>query len=221
MKLLYVVANPKLDQDSVSRTLGQKFLEKFKEKHFDVEVTTIDLFKEELPDVDTDVTNAWTKLMSGKESELTEVEQTKLKIRNEVIEKFMQSDVIVYVTPMWEFSYPSVIKKFLDTVTAVHKTFKYSPEGIPLGLLGEDNKKVIHIQASGGVYSSEVDPNLATIPTLKMAKNYGNEHLEANMRFLGIDTYYHIYASGQNMPDLKDSKLKEATEKIVEVIEKI
>lgn len=69
---------------------------------------------------------------------------------NTNLETFMHADRYVFVTPMWNFSYPSVVKAYLDNLAIADKTFKYTENG-PVGLL--EGKKALHIQATGGVYS--------------------------------------------------------------------
>ncbi len=81
---------------------------------------------------------------------LTEAQQQKVAAMNTNLETFMNADRYVFVTPMWNFSYPPVVKAYLDNVAIAGKTFKYTENG-PVGLL--EGKKALHIQATGGVYS--------------------------------------------------------------------
>ncbi len=53
---------------------------------------------------------------------------------NTNLETFMNADRYVFVTPMWNFSYPPVVKAYLDNVAIAGKTFKYTENG-PVGLL--------------------------------------------------------------------------------------
>ena len=65
---------------------------------------------------------------------LTEVQQQKVATMNTNLETFMNADRYVFVTPMWNFSYPPVVKAYLDNVAIAGKTFKYTENG-PVGLL--------------------------------------------------------------------------------------
>lgn len=49
---------------------------------------------------------------------------------------------------------PAELKSWVDTVNVAGKTFKYTAEG-PVGLA--NGKKVLHLQANGGVYGAQ-DP---------------------------------------------------------------
>ena len=53
---------------------------------------------------------------------------------NTNLETFMNADRYVFVTPMWNFSYPPVVKAYLDNVAIAGKTFKYTENG-SVGLL--------------------------------------------------------------------------------------
>ena len=53
---------------------------------------------------------------------------------NTNLETFMNADRYVFVTPMWNFSYPPVVKAYLDNVAIAGKTFKYTENGT-VGLL--------------------------------------------------------------------------------------
>ena len=60
---------------------------------------------------------------------LTEVQQQKVATMNTNLETFMNADRYVFVTPMWNFSYPPVVKAYLDNVAIAGKTFKYTENG--------------------------------------------------------------------------------------------
>ena len=47
---------------------------------------------------------------------------------NTNLETFMHADR-VFVTPMWNFSYPPVVKAYLDNLAIAGKTFKYTENG--------------------------------------------------------------------------------------------
>ncbi len=78
------------------------------------------------------------------------MEQEKVNRLAELSEQFVTADKYVFVTPMWNFSFPPVMKAYLDSVAVAGKSFKYTAEG-PVGLLTD--KKALHIQARGGIYS--------------------------------------------------------------------
>ncbi len=94
----------------------------------------------------------WDKLRSGTSfAQLTLAEQTKIGRINELVDQFVAADKYFFVTPIWNYSYPPVMKAYLDTICITGKTFKYHPDGSRTGLLSD--KKAVHIQASGSVLS--------------------------------------------------------------------
>ena len=200
-KLLFLTANPKPAAYSVCLTLGEIFLQEYKKNNPSDTVEVVDLITADYPDVDYTVMGAYGKLMQGVQfPDLTPEEQIALGKRQTYIDQFLSADKVVFVTPMWEFSTPSVIKKYLDVITANKITFKYQENGVPVGLLFEKGMKALHIQSSGGTYSEEILPMLHGMGgSMLLADNYGNKHLQAVLNFIGVSDYSHIYAHSTNM----------------------
>ena len=71
----------------------------------------IDLFKEDIPVIDKDVLTGWGKLRNG--DELTQDEQQKVDRFSEILEEFLSADKYVFVSPMWNLSFPPVLKATL------------------------------------------------------------------------------------------------------------
>ncbi len=100
----------------------------------------IDLFKEDIPVIDKDVLTGWGKLRNG--DELNQDEQQKVDRFSEILEEFLSADKYVFVSPMWNLSFPPVLKAYIDAISIAGKTFKYTAEG-PQGLL-TDKKSITH-----------------------------------------------------------------------------
>jgi FMN-dependent NADH-azoreductase len=197
-KVLYITANPKPVEKSFSLQVGETFLNAYKKAKPEDTIVPIDLFKEEIPPVDGTVLNAWDKLM--KNESLSNEEQRILQRRNEILEQFMEADKYIFVTPLWNLSIPSKLKDYIDNIVIAQKTFAYSENG-PVGLL--KNKKAVHIQATGGIYSG---------PASEM--EFGNRYLKTILAFIGITDYTHIVAEGMSaMPDKANEILEAAKEK--------
>ena len=67
--------------------------------------------------------------------------------------KFKNADVIVIAAPYWDLSFPSVLKNFFEAVSVVGITFRYSEEGIPVGLCRA--KKLFYVTTAGGPLVTE------------------------------------------------------------------
>ncbi|KON69241.1 FMN-dependent NADH-azoreductase [Peribacillus butanolivorans] len=196
-KVLYITAHPNDETQSYSMAVGKKFIETYKEVNPSHEIVNIDLYKENIPEIDVDVFSGWGKLQSGKGfEELSSEEKTKVGRLSELCEQFIVADKYIFVTPLWNFSFPPVLKAYIDSVSVAGKTFKYTDKG-PVGLLTD--KKALHIQARGGIYSEG--------PAAEM--EMGHRYLNIMMQFFGVPSFEGLFVEGHAaMPD-KAQEIKE------------
>ena len=68
--------------------------------------------------------------------------------------QFAAADTVVVATPYWDFSFPAMLKVYLELLCAQGVTFNYSPEGIPTGLVNVS--KAYYVTTVGG-YAGEWD----------------------------------------------------------------
>ncbi|WP_276356945.1 FMN-dependent NADH-azoreductase [Cohnella caldifontis] len=196
--LLCIKAHPLDESASVSVAAAQTFLAAYREANPDDEVVVLDLYEEDIPLLDRDVFRAWKKLQSGDSDSLSPEERRKVERLQQLSDQFVAADKYVFVTPMWNFSYPPLMKAYIDAVAVAGKTFKYTAQG-PVGLLG--GKQALHIQSRGGVYSEG--------PSAAMEA--GHAHLENVMRFFGIPELTGLFIEGHNQyPDRAQEIKKEA-----------
>lgn len=157
----------------------------------------------EIPLIDEDVLNAWGKFGQGKSfEELTAVEKKKISAMNSILEQFLSADKYVFVTPFWNFTVPPKMKAYLDNICIVGKTFKYTENG-PVGLLTD--KKAIHIQARGGVYTEGPAADL----------EMGDKYMNTILNFIGINDSQSIIAEGlasthNNAEEIKANAINKA-----------
>ncbi|MBC6972901.1 FMN-dependent NADH-azoreductase [Bacillus sp. Xin] len=197
-KVLFITANPNSVEASFGMAVGEAFIEAYKNEHPQDEVVTIDLFNTTVPALDAEVFAAWGKFAADEGFEtLSESQQEKIAAMNTNLETFMNADRYVFVTPMWNFSYPPVVKAYLDNLSIAGKTFKYTENG-PVGLL--EGKKALHIQATGGVYSEGP----------YAAMDFGRNHLNAVLGFMGVSDVEYLAVEGMNANPEKAPEIKEA-----------
>jgi FMN-dependent NADH-azoreductase len=67
----------------------------------------------------------------------------------QVLQEFLEADVIVIGAPMYNFGVPSTLKAWIDRVVVAGKTFRYTETG-PQGLAG--GKKLIVASSRGGAH---------------------------------------------------------------------
>lgn len=196
-KVLYITAHPHDDTQSYSMAVAKAFMDTYKEVNPDDQVVHIDLYREHIPHIDADVFSGWGKLQTGKGfEELSSEEKSKVNRLNELSEQFISADKYVFVTPLWNFSFPPVMKAYIDSVAVAGKSFKYTEQG-PVGLLTD--KKAIHIQARGGIYSEG--------PAAGM--EMGHRYLDIIMQFFGVPSFEGVFVEGHAaMPD-KAEEIKE------------
>ena len=143
--VLYITAHPHDHQTSFSLAVGKEFIDAYREANPSDEVISVDLFKEDIPQIDADVFSGWGKLQSGTAfDQLSDAEKAKVARLGAIVDQFVAADKYVFVSPMWNFSFPPVLKAYIDAISVAGKTFKYTESG-PVGLL--TNKKGLHIQA--------------------------------------------------------------------------
>jgi FMN-dependent NADH-azoreductase len=195
--VLYITAHPHDEAQSYSMAVGQAFIEAYRESHPNDEVIRVDLYKENIPHIDADVFSGWGKLRSGAAfDQLSDSEKAKVGRLAELSEQFVAADKYVFVTPLWNFSFPPVMKAYIDSVAVAGKTFKYTEQG-PVGLLTD--KKAIHIQARGGVYSEG--------PAAEV--EMGHRYLSVIMGFFGVPSFEGIFVEGHNQFPDRAQEIKE------------
>lgn len=67
--------------------------------------------------------------------------------------QFAEAQAIVIAAPYWDLSFPAMLKQYLEQVNVVGITFKYSEEGVPIGLCRAD--KLFYVTTAGGYYVPE------------------------------------------------------------------
>jgi FMN-dependent NADH-azoreductase len=202
--VLYITAHPLDPQESFSLAVGEEFIEAYHKANPTDKVVRLDLYKENIPQFDADVLRGWEKLRSGSSfDQLSEAEQSKVARLDAIVDQYVVADKYVYVSPMWNFSIPPVLKAYTDATSIPGKTFKYTHNG-PVGLLS--GKKALHIQASGSVYS---EGPLAEI-------EMGYSYLKKILQFYGIQSMEAIFAEGtassERAPAIKEQAIAHARE---------
>jgi len=205
--LLYITANPNDHERSYSLAVGKEFVQAYRSANPYDEVVHLDLFKMDIPQLDEDVFCGWGKLGAGTAFEdLTYAEKAKVSRLGELVDQFVAADKYVFVNPVWNYSYPPIMKAYIDSICVAGKTFRYMPDKGRVGLLGD--KKAVHIQASGSVLSpGSADGEL----------EMGHRHLDAIMEFFGVPSFQGIFVEGMAVaPDqallIKEKAIRQARE---------
>lgn len=194
-RILFITANPKTNEESTSLSLGQEFLKAYRGANPEDEVTVIDLYDTDIPEIDYDLMKIIGNVRMGKSLEdMTKQNLVKFERYNQLTEQFVNSDKYIFVTPMWNLGLPPRVKTYIDTFCVAGKTFKYTEKG-PEGML--KNKKCLHIHASGGFHS-----------------------FRDVFKFIGVEDYRSLIVEGHAaIPDRAQTIIKEACAKIPPLVE--
>ena len=83
--------------------------------------------------------------------------------------RFASADTIVIAAPYWDLAFPAMLKVYMEHVTVSGVTFRYSEEGIPVGMCRA--RRMIYVMTSGG----------------PAVMNFGHDYIDALCRnFYGI-----------------------------------
>ena len=132
-------------------------------------VSTFDVFEENLAYFGQDLFNAFGKMQNGEE--LTAIEQASVESMNKAREALTAADIVVFAFPLWNQTIPAALQSFIDYTYGAGYSFKYNEQGQLVSLMTD--KKYIVLNARGGVYSS---PAMAS---MEMAVNYINNVIGA------------------------------------------
>mgnify|MGYP003442045369 CR=1 FL=1 len=132
-------------------------------------VSTFDVFEENLTYFGQDLFNAFGKMQNGEE--LTAIEQASVESMNKAREALTAADIVVFAFPLWNQTIPAALQSFIDYTYGAGYSFKYNEQGQLVSLMTD--KKYIVLNARGGVYSS---PAMAS---MEMAVNYINNVIGA------------------------------------------
>ncbi len=67
--------------------------------------------------------------------------------------QFAEAETIVIAAPYWDLSFPASLKQYLELVNVVGISFRYTEEGIPVGLCRAD--RLFYVTTAGGDFMPE------------------------------------------------------------------
>ena len=105
--------------------------------------------------------------------------------------QFSEAEEIVIAAPYWDLSFPASLKQYLEQINVVGITFKYTEEGIPVGLCKA--KRLFVVSTAGGFFAPE---------------EYGFGYIKALAEnFYGIKEVRHIKALGLDIAGTDEEKI--------------
>lgn len=201
MNILVVKANNRPASEAVSSKMYETFMENLE----GVNVTTYDVFAEDMPYFGQDLFNAFGKMQSGEE--LTDVEQRIVAAKQKAMDALSAADVVVFAFPLWNLTIPAKLQTFVDYVYASGFAFKYDENGQLVSLMTD--KKAVILSARGGIYST---PEAAP---MEMAATYMKNVFGG---VFGMQIVNEVIIEGHNAnPAQAEAIIAEGLEKVAEV----
>ena len=115
--------------------------------------------------------------------------------------QFAAANTIVIAAPYWDLSFPAMLKQYLEQVSVVGVTFKYSEEGAPVSLCNA--KRLFYVTTAGGDFTPE-DYGFGYVKAL--ANGYFGIPEVIQIKVDGLDIYgadvYSIINEAYNKIDL-------------------
>ena len=158
MNILVVKANNRPASEAVSSKMYETFMNNIE----GVNVTTYDVFAEDMPYLGQELFDAFGKVQSGEE--MTDIEQRILAAKQKAMDALTAADIVVFAFPLWNLTIPAKLHTFIDYVYQAGYAFKYDENGQAVQLMTD--KKAVILNARGGIYST---PEAAP---MEMAANY-------------------------------------------------
>lgn len=195
MKLLYIIVNSKPEEQSSSRKVSRKLVNRILEANEGCELEEVNLYDEHIPRLKYNYFKARNAIVGGEEyNNLTEEDKKEVDRINELCDQFISADLYVIAAPMWSLSFPAPLKEYIDCVVQLDKTMSINEKKVK-GLLDDKVRKMVYVQSSGG-----------PVPWLLRGKiSQGVEYVEDIMKFLGIKVFKELLVDGTG--DERDSKI--------------
>jgi FMN-dependent NADH-azoreductase len=191
-KILNIVSSVK-GKDSFSIGLSNAIVEKLTSIYTGSSVHTLDLTQKPFPHLEgIHVTSFQTP-----EALRTDEHKAAITYSDQAIKEVLEADILVIGVPMYNFSIPSGLKAWIDSIVRMGVTFRYTENG-PEGLIA--NKKVYLAISSGSVYSEGP----------MKAYDFTAPYLKAVLGFIGMNDITVFRAEGTGLPHLKDTALEKA-----------
>ena len=149
--LLHVAGSPRGTR-AASREVATAFIEAWRAHHSSGVVDTLDVWTTALPDFDGDALEAKYAGLAGQP--LTPAQAKVWEDIRALAGRFAKADVILFSTPMWNYTIPYRLKHLIDAVSQKDLVFTFDERG-QIGMLGKARGVVV---AARGVALGEHFP---------------------------------------------------------------
>lgn len=167
--VLIIKSSPGADY-SVSNEIADFLVEQLDAKDESYEFTIRDLAKTPAPIYDNDIFQAFYTA----EDQLNEQQREIVRPSLEYIDELKAADIIVFASPMHNFSITTLLKTYIDQICRAGITFQYHSDG-PEGLI--KGKQALIISTAGGDFLQDSEKH----------KDFQTPYLKHVLGFIGIE----------------------------------
>ena len=174
MRLLNIQSSPR-GARSVSIAVADAFIANYRESDPAVDIDTLDVWKEHLPDFDAQAIGAKYKGVSKKR--MDDAETAVWHAIQSLAQRFRQADRILLGVPMWNFAYPYKLKQLIDL--ACQRDLMFTFDGNSYGPLVRAEKAfVIYVRGQ----SDEAGFTTTASPGFEHQTSY----IDFWLKFIGV-----------------------------------
>lgn len=184
MKLLYVDCCISVHERSRTKLLANTFLSAWQNAHPRDEIEVLDIKPLDLPPLNAETLR---RREDAQHSGRTDTPEFALA------HQFAAADRIVVAAPLWELSFPSQLRLYIEHIAAAGITFGYTPQG-EVGLCRA--KKLLFLTTAGGPLEG---------------RNCGSDYWRALSAFFGISEYHFLGAAMQDVIEIDHESLLQNT----------
>lgn len=171
MKILHIDSSI-LGEYSVSRHLSAAAVAHLKSGYANAEVIYRDVAADPIPHL----SGGYLAALQMSEGDRTTEAATDVALGVAIMDEFIAADVVVIGAGLYNFGMPSQLKAWIDRVLVAGKTFRYTAEGKPEGLV--PGKRIVLTIARGGLYGG--DSPMASF-------EHTETHLRTAFGFIGLN----------------------------------
>jgi FMN-dependent NADH-azoreductase len=174
MRILNIITSPRRER-SASIAVVESFLSVYKKRIQGLEVDTLDVWTESLPEFDAEAIGAKYEGVSGEP--MTPSESMTWEKIKELASRFQKADRIVLGVPMWNFSLPYKLKQLIDL--ACQRNMLFTFDGNEYGpTLNIDKAFVVYVRGQSEQASFQTD----SPPGFE----YVTKYMEFWLHFIGV-----------------------------------
>ena len=188
--VLIIKSSPALSA-SVSNEIADYLVEQLQGKDEPYTFTIRDLAKDPAPIYDNEVLQAFY----SPQDQLSEQQKVVAAPSLEYIQELKNADIIVFASPMHNFSVTTLLKSYIDQICRMGLTFQYSETG-PEGFIKD--KQAIIISSAGGNFQQAPEKN----------KDFQTPYLTHVLNFIGIEDIEVIPVQGLGYGDKAANQAK-------------